>query len=60
MYGHKEGFLPNKMNLYDALASETGHHRFGMKDHFVDPFDPETQAFITLPTEENLAKIDHA
>jgi hypothetical protein len=60
MYGHKEGFLPPKRNLYDALASEQGHHRFGMREHFADPFAPETQAFITIPLEENLMKIDYA
>lgn len=59
MYGHKEGFLPPKRNLYEALTSEEGHHRFGMRDNFVDPFTPETQAFVTIPLEVNLSKIDY-
>ena len=29
MFGHKEGFLPKKRNLYEALESESGLHRFG-------------------------------
>jgi hypothetical protein len=60
MFSYKEGFLPEKRNLYDALASEKGFHRFGQREHFLDPFAPETQALVTLPTEENLAKIDLA
>lgn len=29
MYAHKETFLPPKRDLYDALASDEGYHRFG-------------------------------
>jgi hypothetical protein len=29
MYAHKEGFLPAKRNLYEALDSQDGYHRFG-------------------------------
>ena len=56
MFGHKESFLPPKRNLYDALASEDGYHRFGQRKHFIDPFSEETQAMITIPFEENLEK----
>ncbi len=61
MFGHKETFLPKKRNLYEALASEDGFHRFGQRKHFIDPFSEETQALITLPTDENLSnKVDFA
>ena len=56
MFGHKETFLPQKRNLYEALASEEGYHRFGQRQHFIDPFSEETQAMITLPIDENLEK----
>jgi hypothetical protein len=42
MFGHKESFLPPKRNLYEALASEEGFHRFGQRKHFIDPFSEET------------------
>lgn len=42
MYGYKETFLPEKRNLYEALDSEKGYHRFGQREHFIDPFSPET------------------
>jgi hypothetical protein len=29
MFGFKEGFVPEKRNLYEALDSEKGFHRFG-------------------------------
>ena len=29
MYAHKEGFLPAKRNLYEALDTQDGYHRFG-------------------------------
>ena len=60
MYGHKESFLPLKRDLYDALDSESGFHRFGQRSHFTDPFSSDTQAMITLPIEENLMEIDFA
>jgi hypothetical protein len=56
MFAHKETFLPEKRNLYEALASEEGYHRFGQRKHFIDPFSEETQAMITLPLDENLNK----
>jgi len=56
MFGYKETFLPEKRNLYEALASEDGYHRFGQRMHFIDPFAEETQAMITLPIDENLEK----
>ena len=31
MFGHKETFLPQKRNLYEALASDEGYHRFGQR-----------------------------
>lgn len=42
MFGYKETFLPEKRNLYEALASEDGFHRFGQRKHFIDPFAEET------------------
>ncbi len=48
--------MPAKRNLYDALASDEGHHRFGQRNHFMDPFSEETQSLITLPVQENLEK----
>jgi len=54
MYGHKESFLPPKRSLYEALASSEGYHRFGQRQHFLDPFAQETQSLITLPLDENL------
>jgi hypothetical protein len=56
MYGHKEGFLPPKRNLYEALASQEGYHRFGQRKHFIDPFSDEMQNLITLPLDENLTE----
>ena len=29
IFSHKEGFLPPKRNLYEALDSQEGYHRFG-------------------------------
>jgi SNF2 family DNA or RNA helicase len=29
LYGHKETFLPQKRDLYDALQSNEGYHHFG-------------------------------
>jgi hypothetical protein len=29
LFSHKEGFLPPKRNLYEALDSQEGYHRFG-------------------------------
>lgn len=60
MFGYKEGFLPVKRNLYEALDSEQGYHRFGQRSHFVDPFSLETQSAITVPTEEVLKNVDFA
>lgn len=60
MFAYKEGFLPVKRNLYEALDSEQGYHRFGQRCHFVDPFSSETQAAITVPTEEALKAVDFA
>ena len=54
MYGHKEGFLPTKRNLYEALDSQEGYHRFGQRKHFMDPFSEDVQNLLTLPLEENL------
>jgi hypothetical protein len=41
LYSHKEGFLPGKRNLYEALDSSEGYHRFGQRKHFMDPFSDE-------------------
>lgn len=60
MFGYKEGFLPVKRNLYEALDSEQGYHRFGQRLHFIDPFSSEVQAAITVPTEEALKEVDFA
>ena len=46
--------MPPKRNLYDALDSQEGYHRFGQRKHFADPFSDEIQNLLTLPIDEVL------
>lgn len=57
MFGHKETFLPAKRNLYKSLYYGD-QHRFGQKELFIKP--EELVGMITVPTEENLSKINFA
>lgn len=57
LYDHKQTFLPQKRNLYKSLY-EGDLHRFGKKDCFIDP--ESIRSLITVPTEENLKKINMA
>ena len=57
LYGHKESFLPEKRNLYKSLYYGD-IHRFGQRDLFMQP--EELVGRITVPTEENLSKINFA
>jgi hypothetical protein len=57
LYGHKETFLPEKRNLYKSLYYGDMHH-FGKRDLYMKP--EVLVGIITVPTEENLKKINFA
>ena len=57
LYGHKLSFLPPKRNLYKSLY-EGDLHKFAKREHFMSP--KELAKYVTIPTEENLKKINYS